>query len=194
MILAEYLDLFIANLLYAVGIKTFKYKLAYTAMATIIISPIVWVSDFVRSFLIPERYFFQTIVFLCLCDAIIGILKSLKLKNFNPLLLVIGFATKIGVSYIVLQVFQSISQQPEFLHTPEMKNYFTLSWKLMLMFYPCISFFNNIYYVSNKKFPPKWWMVRQHNFEEDGNVNNLLGKNDNNEPINNVTNEQTNFN
>lgn len=172
----EFIDTFIGNIIYAFGVKTFKIKFLYSAMFTIMLSPVVYIFDFVRDFLIPEKYFFQTIVFLCVADAVIGVGKAFKLGKFNPMLLVVGLATKLGVSYVVLQVFQAITGQPEFISTPEIKNYFTLIWKLMLMFYPCISFFNNIYYVSDKRFPPKWWMKRQANFQEDGDIEKLIGK------------------
>ena len=172
----EFIDGFFVNLTYAIGIKSFKIKLLYSAMFTIMLSPVVYIFDFVRDFLIPERYFFQTIVFLCLADALMGAAKSFKLNRFNPLLLIIGLAAKLGVSYIVLQVFQAISSPQEFINSPDTRNYFILSWKLLLMTYPTLSFFNNIFYVSNKKFPPLWWMMRMQNFNKDGDIEKLIGK------------------
>jgi hypothetical protein len=172
----EFIDGFIVNLTYAIGIKSFKIKLLYSAMFTIMLSPVAYLFDFVKNFLIPERYFFQTIVFLCLADALMGAAKSFKLNRFNPLLLIIGLATKLGVSYIVLQVFQAISSPQEFINSPDTRNYFILSWKLLLMTYPTLSFFNNIYYVTDKRFPAEWWMKRQANFQEDGDVEKLIGK------------------
>lgn len=172
----EFVDGFIVNLTYAIGVKSFKIKLLYSTMFTIMLSPIAYVFDFVKNFLIPERYFFQTIVFLCLADAVMGVAKSYKLNRFSPLLLIVGLATKLGVSYIVLQVFQAISSQQEFINSPDTRNYFILSWKLLLMTYPTLSFFNNIYYVTDKRFPAKWWMKRQANFQEDGDIEKLIGK------------------
>lgn len=172
----EFMDGFFVNLTYAIGIKSFKIKLLYSAMFTIMLSPVVYIFDFVRDFLIPEKYFFQTVIFLCLADAGMGILKSIKLRRFSMLLLVVGLATKLGVSYVVVQIFQALSSPQEFINSPDARNYFVLTWKLLVMFYPALSAFNNIFYVSNKKFPPLWWMMRMQNFNKDGDIEKLIGK------------------
>lgn len=172
----EFIDGLIVNLTYAIGIKSFKIKLLYSAMFTIMLSPVVYIFDFVRDFLIPEKYFFQTVIFLCLADAGMGILKSIKLRRFSMLLVVVGLATKLGVSYVVVQIFQALSSPQEFINSPDARNYFVLTWKLLVMFYPALSAFNNIFYVSNKKFPPLWWMMRMQNFNKDGDIEKLIGK------------------
>lgn len=171
----EFIDGFIVNLTYAIGIKSFKIKLLNSAMFTIMLSPVVYIFDFVRDFLIPEKYFFQTVIFLCLADAGMGILKSIKLRRFSMLVLVVGLATKLGASYVVVQIFQALSSPQEFINSPDARNYFVLTWKLLVMFYPALSAFNNIFYVSNKKFPPLWWMMRMQNFNKDGDIEKLLG-------------------
>jgi len=172
----EFIDGFIVNLTYAIGIKSFKIKLLYSAMFTIMLSPVVYIFDFVRDFLIPEKYFFQTVIFLCLADVGMGILKSIKLRRFSMLVLVVGLATKFGASYVVVQIFQALSSPQEFINSPDARNYFVLTWKLLVMFYPALSAFNNIFYVSNKKFPPLWWMMRMQNFNKDGDIEKLIGK------------------
>lgn len=172
----EFIDGFFVNLTYAIGIKSFKIKLLNSAMFTIMLSPVVYIFDFVRDFLIPEKYFFQTVIFLCLADAGMGILKSIKLRRFSMLVLVVGLATKLGVSYIAIQIFQAFSSPQEFINSPDARNYFVLTWKLLIMTYPAISVFNNIFYVSNKKFPPLWWMMRMQNFNKDGDIEKLIGK------------------
>lgn len=172
----EFIDGFFVNLTYAIGIKSFKIKLLNSAMFTIMLSPFVYIFDFVRDFLIPEKYFFQTVIFLCLADVGMGILKSIKLRRFSMLVLVVGLATKLGVSYVVVQIFQALSSPQEFINSPDARNYFVLTWKLLVMFYPALSAFNNIFYVSNKKFPPLWWMMRMQNFNKDGDIEKLIGK------------------
>lgn len=172
-----FLDTFISNLIYALEVKTFKVKMLYSLAFSIMISPIAYLSEFARNYLIPEKQFFSTVIFLCICDVLIGTLKSLKLHNFNPMLMLIGFATKLGTCYLVMQIFQAVSSPQEFISSPEARVYFVLTWKLMIMVYPSISSFNNIYYLSNKKFPPIWWMERMHSFEKDGNVKDLIGNN-----------------
>lgn len=172
----EFIDGFIVNLTYAIGIKSFKIKLLNSAMFTIMLSPVVYIFDFVRDFLIPEKYFFQTVIFLCLADVGMGILKSIKLRRFSMLVLVVGLATKLGVSYIAIQIFQAFSSPQEFINSPDARNYFVLTWKLLIMTYPALSAFNNIFYVSNKKFPPLWWMMRMQNFNKDGDIEKLIGK------------------
>lgn len=172
----EFIDGFFVNLTYAIGIKSFKIKLLNSAMFTIMLSPFVYIFDFARDFLIPEKYFFQTVIFLCLADAGMGILKSIKLRRFSMLVLVVGLATKLGASYVVVQIFQALSSPQEFINSPDARNYFVLTWKLLVMFYPALSAFNNIFYVSNKKFPPLWWMMRMQNFNKDGDIEKLIGK------------------
>jgi len=172
----EFIDGFFVNLTYAIGIKSFKIKLLNSAMFTIMLSPVVYIFDFVRDFLIPEKYFFQTVIFLCLADVGMGILKSIKLRRFSMLVLVVGLATKLGVSYIAIQIFQAFSSPQEFINSPDARNYFVLTWKLLIMTYPALSAFNNIFYVSNKKFPPLWWMMRMQNFNKDGDIEKLIGK------------------
>lgn len=172
----EFIDGFFVNLTYAIGIKSFKIKLLNSAMFTIMLSPVVYIFDFARDFLIPEKYFFQTVIFLCLADAGMGILKSIKLRRFSMLVLVVGLATKLGVSYIAIQIFQAFSSPQEFINSPDARNYFVLTWKLLIMTYPALSAFNNIFYVSNKKFPPLWWMMRMQNFNKDGDIEKLIGK------------------
>jgi hypothetical protein len=172
----EFIDGLIVNLTYAIGIKSFKIKLLYSAMFTITLSPVAYLFDFVKNFLIPEKYFFQTVIFLCLADVGMGILKSIKLRRFSMLILVVGLATKLGVSYVVVQIFQALSSPQEFINSPDARNYFVLTWKLLVMFYPALSAFNNIFYVSNKKFPPLWWMMRMQNFNKDGDIEKLIGK------------------
>ena len=137
----EFIDGFFVNLTYAIGIKSFKIKLLYSAMFTIMLSPVVYIFDFVRDFLIPEKYFFQTVIFLCLADVGMGILKSIKLRRFSLLVLVVGLETKLGVSYVVVQIFQALSSPQEFINSPDARNYFVLTWKLLVMFYPALSAF-----------------------------------------------------
>ena len=172
----EFIDGFFVNLTYAIGIKSFKIKLLNSAMFTNMLSPFVYIFDFARDFLIPEKYFFQTVIFLCLADVGMGILKSIKLRRFSMLVLVVGLATKLGVSYIAIQIFQAFSSPQEFINSPDARNYFVLTWKLLIMTYPALSAFNNIFYVSNKKFPPLWWMMRMQNFNKDGDIEKLIGK------------------
>ena len=90
--------------------------------------------------------------------------------------MIIGLATKLGVSYIAIQIFQAFSSPQEFINSPDARNYFVLTWKLLIMTYPALSAFNNIFYVSNKKFPPLWWMMRMQNFNKDGDIEKLIGK------------------
>jgi len=181
----EFIDSFIANLIHALGIKSFKIKLLYSFMFTIMLSPVIYISDFIKDFLIPEKYFFQTVIFLCFADALMGIAKSFKLGRFNVLLLLIGLATKLGVSYVVVQVFQALSSPPELVGSPDVRNYFILTWKLLVMTYPAISAFNNIFYLTGGKFPPVWWMKNQAEYQKTGNLKKILGDSEKNLKMNN---------
>lgn len=81
----EFIYGFIVNLTYAIGIKSFKIKLLYPVMFTIMLVQLFrYYLTFVRDFN-SRKIFFQTVISLCLMDVGMGILKSIKLRRFSIL-------------------------------------------------------------------------------------------------------------
>ena len=171
---------FLGNVKYALGFASFKYKFTISVMFALLTSPFAWLLSFLNVYVFPTGEFYKIIIFLCFADAFTGVWKALKLKRFNPLLLLIGLSTKLIVSYMAMQCFHVICSIDDFALAPDFKTGFGLTGKLIIAFYPFLSALNNFSYITDGKFPPIWWMDRMHNFEKQGGIDNLISREQNN--------------
>lgn len=172
----EFLFSFYENLYYALGFKTLKIKLVVSMMLSLLWSPIIFFSDFLRNYFVPDEHLLKTVIALCFLDSVIGAAKSIKQKRFNWLILMIGIMTKLMVSYMATVILKLITNHEEMTSSADFEMYFILVGKLMIMMYPAISAFNNLHYLTSGKFPPLWYMERYDSFNKTGKVDDLLGK------------------
>lgn len=172
----EFLFSFYENLYYALGFKTLKIKLVVSMMFSLLWSPVIFFSDFLRNYFVPDEHLLKTVIALCFLDSVIGAAKSIKQKRFNWLVLMIGLMTKLMVSYIATVILKLMTNHEEMTSSADFEMYFILVGKLVIMMYPSISAFNNLHYLTNGKFPPLWYMERYDSFNKTGKVDDLLGK------------------
>ena len=172
----EFLFSFYENLYYALGFKTLKIKLVVSMMFSLLWSPVIFFSEFLRNYFVPDEHLLKTVIALCFFDSVIGAAKSIKQKRFNWLILMIGIMTKLMVSYIATVILKLMTNHEEMTSSADFEMYFILVGKLMIMMYPSISAFNNLHYLTNGKFPPVWYMERYDSFNKTGKVDDLLGK------------------
>lgn len=172
----EFLFSFYENLYYALGFKTLKIKLVVSMMFSLLWSPVVFFSDLLRNYLVPDEHLLKTVIALCFLDSVIGAAKSIKQKRFNWLILMIGLMTKLMVSYIATVILKLMTNHEEMTSSTDFEMYFILVGKLMIMMYPSISAFNNLHYLTSGKFPPLWYMERYDSFNKTGKLDELLGK------------------
>lgn len=172
----EFLFSFYENLYYALGFKTLKIKLVVSMMFSLLWSPVVFFSDLLRNYLVPDEHLLKTVIALCFLDSVIGAAKSIKQKRFNWLILMIGLMTKLMVSYIATVILKLMTNHEEMTSSADFEMYFILVGKLMIMMYPSISAFNNLHYLTSGKFPPLWYMERYDSFNKTGKIDELLGK------------------
>lgn len=125
---------------------------------------------------------FISFVLMAICiDAILGGWVHFIKHDFNFRKLFWGFATKTMVlvfGYVLFEMIHQIVQDVEIIAT-----YFKITLQLVVMLYPAGSALGNISILTNGKFPPIGWMKRLERFNNEGDIEILKPKK--NEEVNN---------
>jgi hypothetical protein len=140
-----------------------KIKLVFLTILGSLFGAIVYFFDYYRHVIIENKTFIVLIFSSFIADVILGMWAHLKKKDFSWSELFTKGLTKIGVSLLAMIMFNAIAGV-EGVGESGIKVYLLLVGKLMNLFYITGSAFNNMFYITDKKFPPIAWMKRMKEF------------------------------
>lgn len=152
------------------------YKLGSLMLTSFILAPFVWISDVLTNHVFLSAEFVKILVLALVIDVVTGAMKHLKLKTFDWRELFTGFTVKVAISFMGMAMFNSFASMEDFNSTPAFRDYFILIGKLCNFLYVGGSAFNNMFIVTNGKFPPVSWMSRMKKFNDTLSVSDLTGK------------------
>ena len=141
-------------------------KLFVSFTIGIITSPIGYFVERIFPIIFPSGDFPLVMAVIITVDWITGMWKWWKRHKFDWRAMAIGLWTKIAITYMGMVLFQGLGYIDEFANHPDIKSYFMLVGKMTVFFYVAGSAFNNMYYVTEGRFPPLGWMKRMKAFEE----------------------------
>jgi hypothetical protein len=142
-----------------------KIKLVFLTIFGTLIGALAYLSDYYKGILLENKSFVALFLMAYVSDVVMGIWAHLKKKDFSFTELFIKGLTKIAVSFVAMTLFNAIAGV-EGVDDTGIKIYLLLVGKLMNLFYLAGSAFNNMYYVTDKQFPPLAWMKKVKEFNK----------------------------
>jgi hypothetical protein len=142
-----------------------KMKILLCLFLSIAASPIAYVIDYYSGIICDNKKFIVLVFSAFLVDVACGIWKHLKAKDFSFRELMTKAMTKIAISFLAMVLFNALAGM-EGIDESGIKVYLLMIGKLMNLIYLSGSAFNNIYFITEGKFPPIAWMNRMKNFNE----------------------------
>lgn len=155
-----------------------KFKLFTLAIMGTLFGVLAYLSDYYRAILLENKSFFALFLLAFVSDVGMGVWAHIKKKDFDFSELFIKGLTKIAVSFVAFVLFNSIAGI-EGVNDTGLKVYFLLVGKLMNIFYFAGSAFNNMFYITDKRFPPLAWMKKVKEFNKSLDPKSLTSQNQN---------------
>ena len=151
-------------------------KLTTAFILSILTSPMVYVFNRIKPFIIPETDFVVVITVAIIVDWITGMMKWWLRKKFDFRKMIIGLLEKVAISFFSMILFNGLGAITELQQHPDLRSYLVLVGKLAIFFYVTGSAFNNMYFITGGKFPPVGWMNRMKNFEQTADIDSFTEK------------------
>ena len=111
-------------------------------------------------------------------DWVFGIWKHLKKRTFsfkqNAIGLIVKIALTTGAAFLFEGLGSIVKDSADIIVVS-----LTTVTRVIVFLYPAVSAWQNIYIVSDERFPPKAWMDRINKFNENLNVKELTDENAN---------------
>ena len=145
---------------------------------SLIISPFLFVWDKIVKWGIPNQDYILIVLMAILLDWFFGIWKHLKKRTFsfkhNALGLIIKIALTTGAAFLFEGLGTIVKDSADIIVVS-----LTTVTRVIVFLYPAVSAWQNIYIVSDERFPPKAWMDRINKFNENLNVKELTDEKNN---------------
>lgn len=171
-------NIYYSTILLADNHPTWIEKFQYLIKLLMAFAPVAYILKGMNFWFINNRQFASFVIICLTINMLIGIKYHLKMKSFNWS----EFLKKNSEMMVVVIVVYALL---EMLRLTAGANFIGESFKILIqvttLLYPISKALKNIYILSNKQFPPAFIMDKIYNFEKDGNLNDLFGKN-NDEP------------
>lgn len=142
----------------------------------LLFSPSVYFTDLIHRYVLTDRSFAEILIILIIFDLLSGMAKHWKLHTFSFFELFKGLLIKVFASITGLIVFNAFGQIKGMDQNTLILANFILFGKLCNAVYVGGSFFNNLYILTGRKFPPLAWMNRMKDFNKSGSISNLTGE------------------
>lgn len=159
---------------------TYVEKFQYLIKLLMALAPVAYVLEGLNLWFINNKQFASFVIVCLFINMLVGIKFHLKMKSFNWA----HFLKKnsemmvvVIVTYILLEMLRLTAG------TNMIGESFKVLIQVTTLLYPISKALKNIYILSNKQFPPAFIMEKIYNFEKDGNLGDLFGK-DNDQPKN----------
>lgn len=130
------------------------------------------VFTFLNGTVMPDESFLEWWIGLIAADTILGGIRHLNAGDFSPKESFKGVLLKTTITLVGMYSLKAI---PESLgDIPYVEDYFHLFTKVSVLTYLIGSILANSYIISGGKFPPKYFMGRWAQFEETGEIKQLI--------------------
>ena len=128
--------------------------------------------NWITNWYLSDQIFLEYVLGAILFDLAFGITKHFIKHSFDFKELILGLLKKafivLGAIYLYNGFGAIITEESL------VKTYFIISLRVGVFMYPSMSAFANMYIISGEKFPPKSIMERLHDFEDNGNIKDLI--------------------
>lgn len=140
--------------------------------------PFIFLWDKLVKWGIPNQDYILIVLGAILVDWVFGIWKHLKKRTFsfkqNAYGLIIKIALTTGAAFLFEGLGSIVKDSADIIVVS-----LTTVTRVIVFLYPAVSAWQNIYIVSDERFPPKAWMDRINKFNENLNVKELTDEKDN---------------
>ena len=153
-------------------------KFSSALRLSLITSPFILIWDKIVKWEIRNQDYILIVLGAILVDWFFGIWKHLKKRTFsfkqNAYGLIIKVALTTGAAFLFEGLGSIVKDSADIIVVS-----LTTVTRVIVFLYPAVSAWQNIYIVSDEKFPPKAWMDRINKFNENLNVKELTDEKDN---------------
>ena len=144
---------------------------------SLIASPFILIWDKLVKWGVPNQDYILIVLGAILVDWFFGIWKHLKKRTFsfkqNAFGLIIKVALTTGAAFLFEGLGSIVKDSADIIVVS-----LTTVTRVIVFLYPAVSAWQNIYVVSDERFPPKAWMDRINRFNENLNVKELTDEKD----------------
>ena len=145
---------------------------------SLIAYPFIIIWDKLVKWGVPNQDYILIVLGAILVDWFFGIWKHLKKRTFsfkqNAFGLVIKIALTTGAAFLFEGLGTIVKDSADIIVLS-----LTTVTRVIVFLYPAVSAWQNIYIVSDERFPPKAWMERINKFNENLNVKELTDEKNN---------------
>ena len=145
---------------------------------SLIASPFILIWDKLVKWGVPNQDYILIVLGAILVDWFFGIWKHLKKRTFsfkqNAYGLIIKVALTTGAAFLFEGLNSIVKDSADIIVVS-----LTTVTRVIVFLYPAVSAWQNIYIVSDERFPPKVWMDRINKFNENLNVKELTDEKNN---------------
>ena len=145
---------------------------------SLIAYPFIIIWDKLVKWGVPNQDYILIVLGAILVDWFFGIWKHLKKRTFsfknNAFGLVIKIALTAGAAFLFEGLGTIVKDSADIIVVS-----LTTVTRVIVFLYPAVSAWQNIYIVSDERFPPKAWMDRINKFNENLNVKELTDEKNN---------------
>ena len=145
---------------------------------SLIASPFILIWDKLVKWGVPNQDYILIVLGAILVDWFFGIWKHLKKRTFsfkqNAFGLIIKVALTTGAAFLFEGLGSIVKDSADIIVVS-----LTTVTRVIVFLYPAVSAWQNIYIVSDERFPPKAWMDRINKFNENLNVKELTDEKNN---------------
>ena len=153
-------------------------KFSSALRLSLIASPFILIWDKIVKWGIPNQDYILIVLGAILVDWFFGIWKHLKKRTFsfkqNAFGLIIKVALTTGAAFLFEGLNSIVKDSADIIVVS-----LTTVTRVIVFLYPAVSAWQNIYIVSDERFPPKVWMDRINKFNENLNVKELTDEKNN---------------
>ena len=153
-------------------------KFSSALRLSLIASPFILIWDKIVKWGVPNQDYILIVLGAILVDWFFGIWKHLKKRTFsfkqNAFGLIIKVALTTGAAFLFEGLNSIVKDSADIIVVS-----LTTVTRVIVFLYPAVSAWQNIYIVSDERFPPKVWMDRINKFNENLNVKELTDEKNN---------------
>lgn len=144
-------------------------KLKSAVKLGFLLSPFPFFFEQIAQWTIDNNEYISFVLIAISIDHILGTLKHLTIGDFSIKRNLIGLMTKIGLVVACGLLFEGLNSIVT--HETLVKDYLTITTRLIVFLYPAGSAFGNSTFLSNGKFPPQIWLDKLQRFQTTLNAN-----------------------
>jgi hypothetical protein len=141
-----------------------------------LLSPFAFLLDKIMTWTVDNNEYISFVMIAIAIDHILGTFKHFIIGDFSFKKNLIGLMTKIGLVVACGLLFEGLNTIVT--HESLVKDYLTITTRLIVFLYPAGSAFGNSSFLSGGKFPPQSWLDKLKLFQSNLKAESLINKKD----------------